>query len=168
MVMTSGLASVSALRSQSPNCSSMFEKDSEASAGEDFMGTLGGLTMGAFELLHRMHAESRIDLPDIEADGWLAETVVGVGGGWGSTISTTTQKFGDLVARYSPVFPHEIRPVQWEEGPCLEYLLEYSRRPRDSFILTVGGWLDRLRAVQVALDSGSAPQAFAGNFEPES
>ena len=135
-----------------------FEKDSEASADEDFINMLAGLTMDAFELLHRMHAESRIDLPDIEANGWLAETVVGVGGGWGSTISTTTQKFRDLVARYSTVFPNEIRPVQWEEKPCLEYLLEFSRRPRDSFIFTVEAWIEGLRAVQSVLDSASTPQ----------
>ena len=138
-----------------------FENDSEASTDEDFIGTLGGLMMDVMELLHTMHAESRMDIPDIEMDGWLAETVVVVGGGWGSTISRTTQKFRDLVARYSTVFPNEIRPVRWKERPCLEYLLEYSRRPRDSFIFTVGACLEGLRAVQSVLDSASAPQASA-------
>ena len=136
-----------------------FENDSEASAGEDFINTLGGLMMDVMELLHRMDAESRIDVPDVEMNGWLAETVEVVGGGWGSTISTCTQKFGDLVARYSTVFPNEIRPLRWEERICLEYLLEFSRRPRDSFIFKVEAWLDGLRAVQSALDSASTSQA---------
>ena len=136
-----------------------FENDSETAADGNFINTLGGLMMDLMELLHRMHAESRIDIPDSEMDGWLAETVEVAGGGWASKTSTTAQKFGDLVARYSTVFPNEIRPVRWEERMCLEFLLEFSRRPRDSFIFTVGAWLDGLRAVQFALDSASASQA---------
>ena len=138
-----------------------FENDSEASTDEDFIHTLGGLMMDVMELLHRMHAESRLDIPDSEMEGWLAETVEVTGGGWGSTMSPTAERFRDLVARYSTVFPNEIRPVRWEERPCLEYLLEFSRRPRDSFIFTVGAWLDGLQAVQSALDSPSISQASA-------
>ncbi len=145
-----------------------FENDSEASTDQDFINTLGGLMMDVMELLHRMDAESRIDTPDVEMDGWLAETVEVAGGGWGSTTSATTQRFRDLVARYSTVFPNEIRPVQWEEGACLEYLLEYSRRPRDSFIFTVGAWLDGLRAVQSVLDSASTSQASTVNLKLQS
>lgn len=138
-----------------------FENDSEASTDEDFIHTLGGLMMDAMELLHRMHAESRLDIPDSEMDGWLAETVEVTGGGWGSTMSPTTERFRDLVARYSTVFPNEIRPVRWEERACLEYLHEFSRRPRDSFIFTVGAWLGGLQAVRSALYSPPTSQASA-------
>lgn len=139
-----------------------FENGSEASTDEDFINTLGGLVMDVMELLHRMHAESRVDIPDREMDGWLAETVEVTGGGWGSTMSPTTERFRDLVARYSTAFPNEIRPVRWEERACLEYLLEFSRRPRDSFIFTVGAWLDGLQAVHSVLDSPSMSQTPSG------
>lgn len=137
------------------------ENDSKASTDEDFINTLGGLMMDVMELLHRMYAESRLDIPNSEMDGWLAETVEVRGGGWGSTMSPTTERFRDLVASYSTAIPNEIRPVRWEERACLEYLLEFSRRPRDSFVFTVGAWLESLRAVASALDSPSMSQASA-------
>ena len=136
-----------------------FENDSGASTDEDFIHTLGELMMDVMELLHRMHTESRLDIPDSEMDGWLAEAIEVTGGGWGSTMSPTTERFRDLVARYSTVFPNEIRPVWWDERACLEYLLEFSRRPRDSFVFMVRAWLESLKAVQFALDSPPTPPA---------
>ena len=120
------------------------------SPDEDFSSTLGSLVMDTMELLHTMDTQSRIDIPDTEMDGWLAETVE-VEGRWGSEIDSTTARFRDLVKRYSNILPNDVFLVRSEERLGLVYMLEYSRRPRDSYIFEFETWLGAFREVQSAM-----------------
>ena len=128
------------------------ENDSE-SADDDFFDTLGGSMMDAMELLHRLEAESRIDLPDIKMDGWMAETIE-VEGGWGSRTSATTQRFRDLVIEYNTVFPNTIYPARRDGTLGLVYMSRFSRRPRDEMFFAVRWWLGALEQVQAVIPAG--------------
>lgn len=128
------------------------EKDRE-SADEDFFDTLGSLMMDAMELLHKLDAESRIRIPDIEMDGWMAETIP-VEGRWGSRNSATTQRFKDLVTGYNTVFPNTIYSARREGDFGLVYMSRFSRRPRDELFFALEWWLGALEKVQAVLPEG--------------